>query len=222
MDVFILLDRTGSMTTLWKEAVTSVNTFVSELKKEKKRHKVTLAVFDYHEGSTFDILRDAVPISKWEPLRTDEVAPRGMTPLLDAVAKIVAKAEEAKPKQAVIVVMTDGHENASREVTKEQAKAAIERVKEKNWQVVFLGANFDAFDNAYLVGLDAGQTISFAAGHAKDAIISTVQQAVYYANTGQSMCYSAQDRKKAGEDLVKGTLTNDESPDVVSTYTTNT
>ncbi len=80
MDIFILLDRTGSMAPQWVEAVSSVNTYVRELAKEGAGDRITLAAFDaYESGMQFDILRDAMPITEWKEVGDDEVLPRGRT-----------------------------------------------------------------------------------------------------------------------------------------------
>ena len=109
MDLFILLDRTGSMATLWDEAVTSVNTYVNELANDSADDRVTLVAFDQHDGMQFDVLRDAVQIVEWKALAIDEVTPRGCTPLLDALVRIITRAEEVNNDKTAFVVMTDGH-----------------------------------------------------------------------------------------------------------------
>ena len=203
MNVFILLDRTGSMSNMWNEAVNSVNAYVEELAKDKKgKHKVTLAVFDYSNGVQFDVLRDAQPIKEWKPFSVTEVTPRGMTPLLDCLARVVNLAEEANSKKTVIVVMTDGYENCSREVTKEQAKAAVERCKNRNWQVVFLGADFNAFGQAQMVGVNLHQTMNFSLGKSEYVMRRTAVESLNYCNTGAAISYTDDVRSQAGEDTV--------------------
>lgn len=213
MDTYILLDRTGSMNLLWDEAVSAVNAYVGELGKAKGKHNITLAVFDLWGcnggGSAklqFDVLRDSVPISKWEELKKDEVSPRGMTPLFDAMAKIISMAEEANKtgkKKTAIVVMTDGEENASTEVNKDTAKAALDRVQAKKWQVNFLGANFDGFNQATGLGVSRDQAMNFAPGSAVDALLATAHSHVQYCATGNVTGYTAWDRKSSHEKDVK-------------------
>ena len=129
MKSYILLDRTGSMSSIWGEALSSVNAYASAVGKAEDGETddlettVTLAVFDAQEGLQFDVLRDDVKAADWQSVSNDEVAPRGMTPLFDAIGRIVATAEADNPEKAVIVIMTDGLENSSREITKEGAKS---------------------------------------------------------------------------------------------------
>ena len=202
MDIFILLDRTGSMASKWEESVSSVNSYVKEIAKDKAKDVVTLAVFD---SQSYDVLRDAVSINDWEDMGKEEVLPRGLTPLLDSLMKIIVTAEEKGNKKTTLVVMTDGMENASSENTLESVKAAIERVKQKDWQINFLGADFDAFGQAGLLGIPVGVTMNFMQGCAGQAMSSTARTHSAYRGgaTGQSLCYSDDDRANSGEDSVQ-------------------
>lgn len=199
MEVYMLLDRTGSMADKWDETITSINVYVSELAKDSDEHLITLATFDHYEGrSTFDILKDKVAIKEWDPLTGEESSPRGMTPLLDAVVKMIAKAEESNPEKAVIVIMTDGEENFSKEVTKETARAAVERAKGKEWQVLFLGADFDAFSEAGAIGLSVQDTVTVNKGSRSSGMSHLASASCCYAATGQSIGFNDEDRKHYG------------------------
>jgi len=205
MSVYVLLDRTGSMAPLWDEAVSSVNTYVGELAAEGADDRVTVAVFDaYDSGMQFDILRDEVPIGEWKPVSPDEVLPRGMTPLYDALARLISRAEDAGNGKTAIVVMTDGHENASREVNREAARAAIERITRKNWQINFLGADFDGFDQCSGIGVQRDRAMNFSAGRAGVAMRSTAHLHNLYRQGMQAPAFCEEDRQAAGEEDVGG------------------
>ena len=88
-------------------------------------------------------VRDKQSIVYWDPIGVDEIKPRGMTPLYDAAANVMHRALDANAKRTVIVVMTDGDENSSREYTQQKIKDLTERCTAKEWEVLFLGANFD-------------------------------------------------------------------------------
>ena len=75
---------------------------------------------------------------------------RGMTALLDAIGKtantVAARqqtaAASAVPAKTVVVIMTDGMENASKEYHYADVKTLIERQqKEFGWEFLFMGAN---------------------------------------------------------------------------------
>ncbi len=200
LNVYILLDRSGSMSTRWAEALSSINVYVKELEKGK----VTLATFDGQDGLIFDVIRDGVSSKKWEEVSNKDATPRGMTPLFDALGRVVALAEKANEDKTVVVVMTDGEENHSREVTKQDAKAAIDRCKTRGWQVVFLGADFNAFGEAAQVGVGAASTLNMTAGNYGASMRGLGKQTMMYASAGINLSFSDEDRKKAATIIPQG------------------
>ncbi len=208
MHAYVLLDRSGSMQSLWVEALSSVNAYVKELENKKDgdavESHVTLAVFDGQEGLQFDLLRKSVPASHWKDVTDTEAVPRGMTPLLDALVRMIALGETDNSDKAVFVVMTDGQENASREVSREGAKAALDRVKAKGWDVVFLGANFDNIGDAASVGVGSAQQVAMAAGAMKRSMGMTAKKTRAYFARGEHHSFEEADREVAQENKVKG------------------
>ncbi|MCU0730726.1 MAG: VWA domain-containing protein [Hyphomonas sp.] len=206
---YILLDRTGSMSSIWGEALGSVNAYVEALTKPadgavpSDHDKVTLAVFDHHERLQFDLLRRAVSAATWNKVTSEEASPRGMTPLFDAIARIVALAEGDAPQRAVIVIMTDGAENASREVNKDGAKAALDRARARGWEVVFLGAEFGKFDDAEAVGVIRSKAMAVSAGSMEASMRKLASKSRNYFDLAEQMDFNAEDRKEAGEEDVK-------------------
>jgi hypothetical protein len=205
---YILLDRTGSMDGMWTEALGSVNAFAEELAEPEGGRslssRVTLAVFDAQEGLQFNVVRNNVDPSRWRKVTNEDATPRGMTPLYDAIGRIVSLAEEDRPEKAIIVIMTDGEENSSRELTRDGAKAALDRARKRGWEVVFLGAEFSNFGDAEGVG----QTSSRNMAVSKDALAPTMNSLArkskdYAAGAAPSVEFSAEDRAAAKEEEVK-------------------
>jgi len=206
---YILLDRTGSMSGIWTEALGSVNAYVDALTKPadgakpSEHDKVTLAGFDYQGELKFDLLRRSVTAANWNKVTDAEASPRGMTPLFDSIARIVALAEGDAPERAVIVIMTDGEENSSREVTKDGAKAALDRARAKGWEVVFLGAEFGKFTDAESVGVGGSKSMAMSAGNFDASMRKLASKSRKYFEAAESMDFNAEDRKESGEDDVK-------------------
>ncbi|MDX2233003.1 MAG: VWA domain-containing protein [Hyphomonadaceae bacterium] len=195
MHAYILLDRTGSMQSLWDEALGAVNVYVEALGDAH----VTMAVFDAVDGLQFDLLRTGVPAATWVPVTSADATPRGMTPLFDAIGRIVARAEQDDPDKAVLVIMTDGAENASREMKKDDVKAALARVEKRGWQVVFLGADFAKFSDADAVGLARGQQLAMATGQMSGSMLRMAAKSRAYFDKNVQMAFDAEDRAEAGE-----------------------
>lgn len=210
MQAYILLDRSGSMQSLWVEALSSVNAFAKELDNKKDGPAVdshiTVAMFDSQETLQFDVLRRKQPALHWEPITDKDASPRGMTPLLDAMVRLIALAEADNPDKAVLVIMTDGQENASREVTRDGVKAALDRVKAKGWEVVFLGANFDNIADASSVGVEAGQQMAMSAGTMNESMARLAKKSRFYAASASGsapIVFDEEDRAAAKEANVK-------------------
>ena len=205
---YILLDRTGSMEPIWNEALSSVNAYADGLAAldggPRVDADITLAVFDAQGGLQFDVLRQGVDAGDWNDVTTREVNPRGMTPLYDAIGRIVSLAEKDKPEKAVLVIMTDGEENASTEMTKKAAKAALDRVRAKGWEVVFLGAEFSNFDDAEGVGQSSSRNMAVSKDQLSDSMDRLAQKSRNYASgAAPSVEWNAEDRAAAKEDEVK-------------------
>ena len=210
MQAYILLDRSGSMQSLWVEALSSVNAFAKELANKSGGPAVdshiTLAVFDSQDGLKFDTLRRKQPALHWENVTDREASPRGMTPLLDAMVRIIALAEGDNPDKAVIVVMTDGQENASQEVTRDGVKAALDRVKAKGWETVFLGANFDNISDASSVGVQGGQQMAMSVGTMNESMSRLARKSRVYAQSAPGaapIVFDDEDRVAAKEANIK-------------------
>jgi hypothetical protein len=103
-----------------------------------------------------------------------------MTPLYDAIGRIVSRAEADAPEKAVIVIMTDGMENSSTELTNQGAKAALDRARARGWEVVFLGAEFASFDDAEAVGMSASKTMAVGEGAMSGSMNDLAQKARAY------------------------------------------
>lgn len=191
MNVYILLDRSGSMATLWDEAIGSINGYVKTLKPATK---VQLAVFD---SVSHDVVRD-VKVKEWADVSPLEVSPRGGTPLFDSCGKIMANAEAANAKKTVLVVMTDGYENASKEHTQASIKAKVKQFEEKKWEVIFLGANFDAVETVSGgLGVVGSKTMNIARGNLADSFATLSAYTASYNATGAAINFTEQDKVKA-------------------------
>lgn len=141
MKIYVVVDRSGSMSSIWNEAIAAVNTYVTGL---KPKNEIYVAFFD---NQSYDVARDTT-VSDCKPVENSEFSPRGMTPLYDAVGKTIEKMEEDNKKKAVLVIMTDGYENNSKEYTAAAIKAKLAELEAKSWPVVFIGANFKEVDEA--------------------------------------------------------------------------
>ena len=158
-ELVFILDRSGSMSGLEKDTIGGFNSLIEKQRKEDGTADVTLVLFD----SEYDVIYDHVDIKDVAELTSKEYFPRGTTALLDAVGTTINRIgerlsntpEEERPEQVIIVITTDGYENASKEFTRQQVKDMIEHQQSKySWTFMFLGANMDAVGEAQSLGID--------------------------------------------------------------------
>jgi len=201
MKAYILIDRSGSMQTRWAETINAVNAYVEGLASEKatKKAEITVAAFDNQEP--FKIVRQSLKANEWKAIDTTELSPRGMTPLFDAIGSLVTLVRKDAPQKATLVVVTDGDENSSHEVRKDAAKAMLDDMRSKNFDVVFIGADFDAFTQGAGLGNAAGSTLNMTVGNYGAAMKSMVSRSSSYAATGAVGSFSDDDRKNAAGKL---------------------
>lgn len=202
MQLYMLLDASGSMQTNWQETLGAINEFVQS-RKDTSIEGITVAAHDALETMRYRVLRDKVPFKYWVNLTNDQVSPGGSTPLLDAMGRMLSQVESDKPERAIVVVITDGHENASKEYNLETLRMKMNALKEKNVEFTFIGANFDAFDQASSFGVQSGATIQMNAGHYAKAFSTLRDKAETYAMAADTatmrsaMSYTVADREEA-------------------------
>ena len=142
----VTLDETGSMSGQEHRVVTSLNEYVKQLPK-----KTRLTVFKFDSQRWTEIFCGSV--KKWKPMKEKDYRPGAMTPLYDAIAKSIAHAESVASNGDRVMVMidTDGYENASREHTQESCLALVSQKKKAGWEFLFMSAGVDQ-DQATFVG----------------------------------------------------------------------
>lgn len=165
--VSFLIDRSGSMSGLESDVVGGFNRFAAEQRQQPGDCRLTLVQFDSEDP--FEVIYDAAPLAEVADLTRDRYQPRGTTPLLDALGALIESADRrlaglgAAAEDQVVVVFTDGYENASRRWSRPALFAAVEERKAAGWSFVFMGANQDSYLEAGRIGFDRGNIQNFAA-----------------------------------------------------------
>ena len=157
--VHFLLDRSGSMASIAPDVIGGFNEFLRDQQARPGDCRMTLVQFDSQEP--FELLAEARNIGEVPALDGRSYRPRGATPLLDALGALLDLAERrlrGRDEDPVVVVFTDGLENASQRWSLPRITARIEALKRDGWSFVFLGANQDAYQEGGRLGFDAGST----------------------------------------------------------------
>jgi hypothetical protein len=168
VQLYVLLDRSGSMASIHTETVAGFNAFLAGQQINGADARLTLVQFD--DQNPADIVIDDLPIRRVRPLRRHDFRPRGATPLLDATASLIARAQArgdvgakgAEKAAVVVVTITDGHENASKEFSREALRALVAEREADGWVFVFLSAGLDAYTEARSFGYADGSVQSWS------------------------------------------------------------
>ena len=156
--IVVVLDRSGSMQSIATPTVDGLNSFIKEQRNAKGDATLTLVQFD-HE---YQVDYTARPINEVKDLINGETfQPNGTTALFDAVGKTINDLNTTD--DVIFVIITDGHENASKEYDQKKVFGLIEEKKNMGWNFLFLGANQDAIKAGASMGISANNSVNYNA-----------------------------------------------------------
>lgn len=153
--ITLVVDRSGSMASTRTDAEGGINQLIKDQATKEGKCTFTLVQFD----SLYDVVYDFKPINE---VNEYSLVPRGSTALLDAVGKAIvttgeklaALPENERPALVMVVIVTDGEENSSREYNRQKIKDLITQQQDVyKWQFTFLGADQSAFAEAASMGM---------------------------------------------------------------------
>lgn len=199
--VSFLLDETGSMQAIKDDTIGGFNSYLGALSADENKYEFTLVKFDSNKTEKVCV---AVPVEEAPRLAHDTYMPGAATPLVDASYKIIEATEKAVGKRKVnvlVVIQTDGHENASTQHTREDLARLIKEKTAQGWVFVYLGAGIDAFDDAASFGIAAGATMSYDMAASAETFRAVAQNTSSYASSGnaKAMNFTGQQRSASGD-----------------------
>lgn len=160
-DVIFILDKSGSMRYYTDETIRGFNTMLDVQRKEEGRAYITTVLFN--EKSVY--LHEREEIEKVKKLTRKDYEAGGCTALLDAVGDAIEKAGRSRcGNKTVVIVITDGLENASVNYTYKEIREKIASRRLQGWEFIFLGANIDVAAEAEKIGIPMRR----AAGYCQD------------------------------------------------------
>jgi len=154
----IILDASGSMSSIYQQALTGVNETISTIRQAQtdipdQPQYLTLASFS---GSD-DIQRvySATPITHVHNISSRDYQLRGCTALYDAMGDTITELRSiVLPEDKVLVtIITDGYENASRRWDSYKIHELVEELRKRDWIFTYIGANQDAAIEASKIGV---------------------------------------------------------------------
>jgi uncharacterized protein YegL len=166
VDITMILDRSGSMGSMTGQVIKSFNDFLLEQKAVEGKAAISLIQFD----DQYEINYVAVDIQDAKDLNGDTYQPRGMTALLDAIGRTIVSIKERRSTSeqtddVVVVITTDGMENASEEYTRRQIREMIKECEDDlGWKFIYLAADEASFEQYGDFGMKQGRSIKMGRG----------------------------------------------------------
>lgn len=142
----IILDESGSMQSIKKEAINNVNESLQTILKAQKEnpeqeHFVTFVSFnDVHKT-----IWNCIPAIEAKEITDNDYNPNCCTALYDAMGFSLneLRPHVADNDKVLVTIVTDGMENASHEYNGIAIKNLIDELKNKGWVFAYIGANHD-------------------------------------------------------------------------------
>jgi uncharacterized protein YegL len=203
--ISMILDRSGSMKDLIKDAIGGFNSFLTNQKTISGQATMSVVQFD----EEYEILHDFKLIKDVPELNLNTYIPTGMTALIDAIGRTIESTgkhleslkEENRPEKVIVVIITDGLENCSKLYEPCKVKEMIEHQSSVyGWQFTFIGSNQDAILSASDLGIAGAAALSYDANQegvkmSYDALSRSIGS--LRMGITKTLSYSPQDREDA-------------------------
>lgn len=174
-DIIIVLDESGSMSSMGDEPVQAMNEFIQDQKKTDPDGLLSLYTF----ATKSRVVYKNKKLSEFEEY--SDYTPSGMTALYDTIKLAISDKmsdEKERHNNNILVIITDGQNNSS-DTSLEEVKSLIKKQEEEHkWQVIFLAANQDAFQSGVSYGCSQARCGNFSQDKKGD-LLNVVRQASY-------------------------------------------
>jgi len=166
--VSLLLDESGSMNSVKRETLQGLNGYIKSLEDQEKR--IVFSLYTFNSMEMGEIYYNE-PIDRVREVGGWEYNPQHWTPLYDSIAEIIDKTDVIKDDEeckTLVVILTDGKENDSKEYTKHKILKLIEEKEKEGWTFVYLGANQDAWQEGTSISIPSDNIYDFRFDNPQD------------------------------------------------------
>ena len=205
-DVTVVLDRSGSMQSTRDDAMQGFNALVEDQKRVAGQAWLSLVQFD----DQYQVDYTEKPMTDAPALTPATYQPRGSTALLDAIGRTIdaigrrlsARTEGDRPDKVVVVIITDGQENASTTFSARQISEKIAHQRHVyKWEFIFVGSNQDAVMSAAQMNIARYQALSYSSTRrGTHAAFSAVSQSLGTVRAGGAGTFTPSQRAEAVAD----------------------
>lgn len=226
--VAIIIDSSGSMSETAAETVGGYNEHVQQMKNDAKDQEIYLSLVTFN-GSVYEHIWNE-PIENLEEANVNDFHPYGSTAMRDAIGYTIKKLKktvvEDENTAFLIIVISDGKENASHHIGVNELKEDVQSLQNKgNWTFTYMGC-----DKKYLQQVARETAIpisnmatwsncdSVAVSYAMDTSVDKLNS--YFASRSQGVaslarCYCSSDATKSASYIPEENTQNLDSVDKI-------
>ena len=217
-DMHIILDRSGSMENIRQSTIDGFNKFLNEQKMLPDKATISLYQFD----DIYEVVYKNKDLQDAPDLNTTTFVPRNSTALLDAIGRTINGINTIKkPDKIVVVIITDGQENSSKEFIKTTIFDMIREKTNAGWAFVFLAANQDAIASGSSLGIFAQNSKNYVPDkHGTIAAYATASSCMRNYRTQISSLNSLDNEEVQANALFNWSADDDKSKTNVDTQNT--
>lgn len=151
--IVMLLDESGSMFEIASDIIGSVNQFLDTQKSLDANSQDLISLYKFSDGCRK--IYEKKKIVEVEHINKQDYSPHGGTALFDAIGNAITSNNDQK--NVMLVIITDGLENSSREHRSLEAIKKMLKNKEENhnWKMVYLSSDIKAFEQGAKFGFQS-------------------------------------------------------------------
>ena len=151
-----VIDESGSMWGSEEDILGGFNRLIEDQKKEGKGECI-VSLYRFADNVKRDFL--GTPLNEVPEL---VYSPGGCTAMNDGIGRAITEIgewlnemdESERPSKNMIVIMTDGQENCSKEYSLSQVRDMIKHQEEKyDWSFVYMGSDLNSLSDAESLGI---------------------------------------------------------------------
>lgn len=188
----LIVDKSGSMADVTHQTITGYNEQVQQIQSVQRdfpEQLITIGLTTFN--GNVEHFYFGVPAGNASWLNSQNYVPDGSTSLYDAIGSSVQRLEQQQAidmkdfdTTVVVIILTDGYENSSRNFRLVDIKRMIARLEETGkWTFSFIGATLDAVEVAAQMDIKAQNSFAFSKETMKEEVWDKVNHSVRtYAN----------------------------------------
>ncbi|SHK27708.1 vWA domain-containing protein [Hespellia stercorisuis] len=159
-EMVCVIDKSRSMHGKEQATIQSYNEMIQKQNQESSIYITTTLFSDDSR-----VLHTHTPIKEVKPLTEREYYTEGNTALFDAIGKTFLQVEELLrgevDPRVVVMIITDGLENASTCFSGEEILQLIRRKQKEGWEIMLFGTNLEMIDIAKRVGIKKENVLKY-------------------------------------------------------------